>query len=59
MINCILMHILYDWKGRLHSVTLLDLTDIILYRVSIDTKKHNNDYLCYHFSLLFFIICVK
>ena len=39
MINCILMHILYDWKGRLHSVTLLDLTDIILYRVSIDTNK--------------------
>ena len=39
MINCILMHILYDWKGRFHSVTSLDTTNIILYRVSIDTNN--------------------
>ena len=46
MINRILMHILYDWKGRLHRGTLLDTTNIILYRVSIDTKNTNIIFCC-------------
>ena len=39
MINCIFMPILYVWKGCLHRGTYNQTTDIILYRVSIDTKK--------------------